>query len=356
MSEAPSALASSAPTRHSRMQSRLGRRCCLRRKVKSSSEGVLSTLKALKLPEPPLVIAGAIGGPLCMALVTPLRTALSLASQKPEATAGEIYMSILEKGVANAWTGAVIMLLTSCPMFLVIGPVYHFCKERVGAVMAVILAAVAESIVTYGPQTVTAQMAFSRAPVSIAEILCPFGPGVLIMTLRNAVAMSGIRLFSEPCQKALLRLWSAVGLSAPMAAVHLMADFGASALTSILSAPLNQLYTFAVVSSDYQQAGYFEKLPLCWLYLSKTYLLWNDYGQLRGISSTLPRDLMMRCVFHATLMTLFAMAERVSVSLWERWDKMGSVSPEELPRIVNVTTEVDLVNEHSFRSKGSCEA
>lgn len=95
------------------------------------------------------------------------------------------------------------------------------------------------------------------------QVLCPYGPGVVIMTLRNAVAMSGIRLLSEPFERALL--WGIDQLSLPMpkGMVTFMADLLASSVTSILSAPLNQLYTFAVIDLEYQQAGYLEKLPLC---------------------------------------------------------------------------------------------
>eukprot|EP00913_Durusdinium_trenchii_P034765 g32520.t1 len=239
----------------------------------------------------------------------------------PHATAWQIYSSIWQQGPATAWTGATINLLTSSPMFIVLGPLYHFWKERVGGVMAVVFSSMVESLVTYGPQTVTAQMAvWGHRSTSMAEVLCPYGPGVVIMTLRNAVAMSGIRLLSEPFERALL--WGIDQLSLPMpkGMVTFMADLLASSVTSILSAPLNQLYTFAVIDLEYQQAGYLEKWPLCWLFLSSTYLVWGNDGHWHGFSSTLPRDLLLRCVFHATLMSLFALAERISVNLWARFD------------------------------------
>ena len=97
-------------------------------------------------------------------------------------------------------------------------------------------------------------------------------------------------------------------------------DFLASILTAVLSAPLNQLYNYAVISQFYAEAGPLQKLILAWQFLEKTYLVWDASGNLVGLSRTFTRDLVMRCAYLATLMSLFGAVERVAVLLG-RWAK-----------------------------------
>ena len=63
---------------------------------------------------------------------------------------------------------------------------------------------------------------------------------------------------------------------------------------AILSAPLNQLYNFAVTSNSFMASGSLEKIALSKEYLSDSYLVY-DQDHFVGVSPTLGRDLFMRC-------------------------------------------------------------
>lgn len=92
-------------------------------------------------------------------------------------------------------------------------------------------------------------------------------------------------------------------------------DFIASMGAAILSAPLNQLYNFAVTSNGFMEAGFLEKVALSRAYLTETYLVYEG-DSLAGISHTLGRDLFMRCAYIANLYALFGLIERLAVAVW----------------------------------------
>ena len=121
-------------------------------------------------------------------------------------------------------------------------------------------------------------------------------------------------------------------------------DFLASILTAVLSAPLNQLYNYAVISQFYTEAGPLQKLILAWQFLEKTYLVWDASGNLVGLSRTFTRDLVMRCAYLATLMSLFGAVERVAVMLGQ-WAKARWLRPCQLP-----STRSELEDSNEVRS------
>eukprot|EP00439_Symbiodinium_sp_Y106_P086037 s8_g30.t3 len=242
----------------------------------------------------------------------------------------EIYGALYADGL-HAWTGAKVTLWTSCPQFVVLGPLYHMLNSACGAVYAVVLAALAETLLTmlgctkwrYGPQTVNARMAFNagHGSMDVGNVFSLFGPGVIFLFLRNCLAMSGIRILSDPVQSGLHRSLARANIRAPHPdLMTFIGDFLASILTAVLSAPLNQLYNYAVISQFYAEAGPLQKLILAWQFLEKTYLVWDASGNLVGLSRTFTRDLVMRCAYLATLMSLFGAVERVAVLLG-RWAK-----------------------------------
>ena len=59
----------------------------------------------------------------------------------------DIYSALYADGL-HAWTGAKVTLWTSCPQFVVLGPLYHMLNSACGAVHAVVLAALAETLLT----------------------------------------------------------------------------------------------------------------------------------------------------------------------------------------------------------------
>ncbi|CAJ1442419.1 unnamed protein product [Effrenium voratum] len=321
------------------MKSRCGRRCA-------------RLCASLPLPERSLLLAGAIGGPLCFTLLTPLRNALTLASCLPEYSAAEVYAAVFDDGLAHAWTGGMLIFLTSSPPFLVMGPLFHLLQEGFGACFAVLLAGIGESLLTYGPQTATAQMAFNagHGTVQVASVFWPLGPGVVYMTLRNCVAMSGIRILSRPLQAVMRRAMCSIGIKVPDLAVSFAGDFWASVVTSILSAPMNQLYSFAIISTEYHAAAPLQKLVVAGRFLSESYLTWAEDGSLVGLSSTFFRDLFMRCLYLATLMSLFAVVERMCVTLSrgrvkKRSSSSSSSSFGSVADLANKAADVESENE-----------
>ena len=137
---------------------------------------------------------------------------------------------------------------------------------------------------------------------------------------------------SDPVQSALRNLLAHAKMRAPHADfMTFVADFLSSILTAVLSAPLNQLYNYAVISSCYTEAGLFHRLRLAWQFLEQTYLVWDANGDLVGLSRTFTRDLIMRCAYLATLMTLFGAVERVAVLIGRlartMWRRQGQQLP-----------------------------
>ncbi|CAE7791287.1 FKBP16-1 [Symbiodinium sp. CCMP2456] len=258
----------------------------------------------------------------------------------------DIYSALYADGL-HAWTGAKVTLWTSCPQFVVLGPLYHMLNSACGAVYAVVLAALAETLLTYGPQTVNARMAFNagHGSMDVGNVFSLFGPGVIFLFLRNCLAMSGIRILSDPVQSGLHRWLARANIRAPHPdLMTFIGDFLASILTAVLSAPLNQLYNYAVISQFYTEAGPLQKLILAWQFLEKTYLVWDASGNLVGLSRTFTRDLVMRCAYLATLMSLFGAVERVAVLLGQ-WAKARWLRPCQLP-----STRSELEDRNEVRS------
>ena len=86
------------------------------------------------LPEPPLLAAGALGGPLVIASLTPLRNAMSNAAQDQSSSLGRLFLNAIGGtggGVTLAhrlrvgFTGAMVSAPPACPQWSVIGPFFH---------------------------------------------------------------------------------------------------------------------------------------------------------------------------------------------------------------------------------------
>lgn len=301
-------------------RSRCFRRWCAKRAPSGAGPKV-------KFPETPLILAGALGGPLCIFLYTPLRNALTLASQDAERSAWELYGSTFDGGFASGWTGGFAPVLPSCPQFCIMGPLFHFLKEALGSVvLAVFCSAVAETTISIGSQTLNAQLAFNREQLSAGtnqqvplwNPLIPYGPGTVVHVTRNIVAMCGIRVFSRPCQATLECIARACRFELPAGLKTFLGDFIASMGAAVLSAPFNQLYNFAVTSQAYMDGSLSERLTLVGKFLMDSYLVYNEAGEVVGLSSTLARDLGMRCAYVATLYASFGAIERGAVYFWDR--------------------------------------
>jgi len=282
----------------------------------------------VKFPDTPLILAGALGGPFCIFFLTPLRNALTLASQDVDSTAWSLYQTTFAGGFASGWTGGFAPVLPSCPQFCVLGPLFHFFKDALGSTaLAVLGSASAETMISYGSQTLNSQMAYNRdvmlsgvgTQVPLWNPLMPFGPGVVIHVVRNIVAFSGIRIFSRPCQEGIARCAGFFGIKdVPLGLRQLLGDFVASMGGAVLSAPLNQLYNFAVTSEAYIQGDAAEKVGALCRFLDEHYLTRGPGGEVVGLSPTLARDLIMRCAYVATLYSIFGAIERALEAIFVR--------------------------------------
>lgn len=285
-------------------------RCCRRRRSSSAIK--------VKLPELPLVLAGVFGGPFVIFLFTPMRNALSLAAADQESSALEIYEATFPDKLASGWVGGVSSAIAACPEFVAMGPLFHLMKDTIGSTtFAVCMSGVFESTITYGAQTRNAQMAYNQEMayagnserIELANPFVPWGPGICIQFLRNVVALSGIRVLSPICQSCLARV------KAPQAAKALFGDIIAMLGAACMTAPLNQLYNFAVTSPTYREAAG----PAGWFkealgFLDRSYLLRDNTGAFYGLTPTLGRDLFLRCMYVANLYLCFSLIERVCVA------------------------------------------
>mmetsp|Transcript_45988 Transcript_45988/g.129373 ORF Transcript_45988/g.129373 Transcript_45988/m.129373 type:complete len:320 (+) Transcript_45988:3-962(+) len=308
------------------LRSRIFRRCCPPR---ASSSGASTTGSKLKLPDTPLILAGALGGPFVIFFLTPLRNALTLASQDADSSALELYANTFHGGFCNGWTGGTAPVLPSCPQFCVMGPLFHFLNEALGSVtFAVLVSAVAETTISYGSQTLNAQLAFnheqmqsgSGLQVPLWNPFVPFGPGMTVHILRNILGMAGIRIFVAPSQAAVRRVVRLLGLPVPDGAQRFLGDLLSSMCAAMLSMPLAQCYNFAVTSQAYMHGSAVERFQALQVFLSRSYLVHGPQGEVVGLSPTLGRDVFLRCAYVGVLYTLFGSIEKLFVALfaWRR--------------------------------------
>ncbi|CAK0817041.1 unnamed protein product [Prorocentrum cordatum] len=147
------------------------------------------------IPETPVIVAGAVGGPSVMFAVTPFRNGLTLGATNTRAGAMELYGSVFARGLAGGWTGGIYPAIAGCPQFLCLGPAYHFYAAFVGTAGGVVLTSLTESGIVFGAETCNAQMAKNaKAPGSIKNVhnsMKPWGTGFSIHFARNVIATAG---------------------------------------------------------------------------------------------------------------------------------------------------------------------
>jgi len=272
-------------------------------------------MSSIKLPETPVIVAGAFGGPMVMFTVTPFRNGLTLGATNAAAGALELYGQVFAKGLRGGWTGGIYPAIAACPQFLCLGPAYHFYASFSGVAGGVLLASATETAIVYGAETCNAQMAKNqKSPGTIKNIhpsWKPFGPGFGIHVFRNVVATAGLRMFCTPCTWAIEK---ATGKSNAM--TTLGGDFLGNVGGACLSAPVHQLYAFTVTTPELGSMGMSEKKDRMIQFLKDQYLETKD-GRTR-LTPTVPRDLFMRSMYVAVAYTMFSSLERALVANWPR--------------------------------------
>lgn len=263
--------------------------------------------------EPGLLLAGVVGGPSTIFLYTPLRNAMTLGSQNKASTASMLYRATFQSNFFRGWTGALSPTMISSVQFVAMGPCYHmlFCP-LFGPTLAVVPTALSESLISYGSQARNAQMVRNRTlpPVHQIKVQSPLNPiatGLPAHVVRNAVALSGIRVLSGPCQNAttyVLQSWGK-DVSSPVAknTIKCTSDFLASILAAVASMPFNQLFNFMATSPNMGELSLKEQLRESGAFLREQYV---TQGRRLVV-----RDVFMRIAYMAPQLTTFAAIERL---------------------------------------------
>lgn len=281
------------------------------------------------VPDTPLLFAGAIGGPCVMLGVTPFRNALSIAANDTTSSVGQVYKEVFRRG---GWTGGLYPMVPAVPQFCVVGPMFHVFKDILGGSKSAVAAtALCETMFAYGAETRNAQMAAHGAKSSGVRFhnpIVPFGPGVLIHYSRNILAMSGLRVLSDPCRRTLTAACESVGISGETVngALFVVADLAANLLASAVSMPLHQLYGFTVTQAaalhpDKSNPSVHEQVAEARRFLRRQFLVPGT----NRISRLAWRDIVLRCSYNATIFTVFGLIERTCVGVWKErgWNERG---------------------------------
>ena len=268
------------------------------------------------IPDPPFLFAGTVGGPSVMLLVTPLRNALTLAASDTKSDVRQIYRQVFQRG---GWVGGVYTLIPSIPQFCVIGPLFHVWKDIFGNAQSAVLAtAGCETLLAYGAETRNAQMAGSIRG-KLHNPMIPFGPGVALHFTRNALAMSGLRVLSDPCRGAFRSAIDTFGIEVDDNVQHITSDLVANLIASAVSMPLHQLYGFTVVNAGNRdllqpKPSLSDRIRESRAFLRRQFLV-PGTNQMSRIAW---RDIVLRCSYNATIYTIFGCIERASVNLFQQ--------------------------------------
>lgn len=278
--------------------------------------GVRLALPAgVTLPEAPLFIAGALGGPFVIGVLAPLRNACTLASQDKVSTARGIFERVFSRGVSRGWTGATAPAAAATIQFTTLGPGYHFYLHQFGSPYAACVAgAITESVITYAPSTRNAQLMHNRVADPAAQVkvsgMRVAGPGFAPLLVRNLLANSGIRVLSNPFASMLARGLPESAQSS--GACKVGGDFLASITCGALSMPFNQLYNFQVTSRASLEAAPKERVRLGIDFLKSQYLVTTESGK-TTLSRMVLRDASLRAMYIGCLFSSYAAVERAAL-------------------------------------------
>jgi len=272
-------------------------------------------LEAVKkaIPDTPVIVAGALGGPSVMFTVTPMRNGLTLGATNIKAGAMELYGQVFARGFAGGWTGGIYPAIAACPQFLCLGPAYHFYAAFTGVAGGVALTSLTESAIVFGAETCNAQLAKNaKEPGAIKNVhssMKPWGTGFGIHFGRNIIATAGLRMLCSPCTAVIEKLtgksnaWTTLG-----------GDFSGNVFAACLSAPVHQLYGFTVTTPELKELPAAERRAALVQFLKDQYLVPGT----SKLSPTVPRDLFMRSMYVAVAYTMYSTLERTLVASWAR--------------------------------------
>ncbi len=268
------------------------------------------------LPDTPLMIAGSVGGPTVVFLLTPLRNALTLASQDRASSTFQIYKKCFQGSFRRGWTGGIYPSIPAVPQFVTLGPLYHVYSGVFGPYAALMLTAATESAFTFGAHSRNAQLAFnesvppSKRLTRISSTFTFWGPGLLPHICRNCVGMTGIRVFSKPVRTQLDSSFP----SASDKVKRTASDFLGSIISGILSTPFNQMFNFFATSNAHQLSR-IERMRMAKEFLKGQYFVRTESGAIRP-SRIMMRDMALRSIYSMGLFGIYATFERSLVDVW----------------------------------------
>lgn len=267
----------------------------------------------IKWPEPPVILAGGLGGPFCMYTVSPFRNAMSIASQDASMSCGAVFRQVFAGGLSSGWIGGAYPAIAACPQYLCLGPAFHLFASFAGNWGGIVLAGATETAVLYGAETKAGQLAINAAKegrIPAARIQSPFvpwGPGIAVNLARNIFAMSGMRVINEPICNSIEK----VAGTGPI--VTVASDLAANCCAAGITMPMHMLYQFVITSGpklwDAPQA---EQNAAMKKFLQDSYF---PNGKL---SSVILRDLALRAGYIATAYTMYMQIERAAVKYWPK--------------------------------------
>jgi len=266
-----------------------------------------------KLPEPPVIAAGAFGGPFVMYLVTPFRNAMTYAVQDATLSFSGVFRQVFARGMAGGWAGGLYPAIAACPQYLCLGPAYHMYASFSGPVGGIVLAGITETAVLYGAETKNAHVAtIAKSPGKIPEARIqspfnPWGPGIMINLARNIFAMSGMRVINEPIANAISKLSG----GSKSALVTVASDLTANCCAAGITMPMHMLYQYVATAGP----ELWEKPQAEQVSLMKTWLK-EQYFPGGKLSSVIVRDLGLRAGYIATAYTMYMQIERAAVKYW----------------------------------------
>lgn len=268
------------------------------------------------LPDKPLLISGAFGGPFVVFTLTPLRNALTLASQDRVSSTLQIYKQCFNGGFKRGWTGGLYPSIPAVPQFVTLGPLYHVYTGLVGPYAALWMTAATESAFTFGAHSRNAQMAYNESVppnkriTRISSTFTLIGPGIIPHICRNCVGMTGIRVFSKPVRAELDKIFPTASEKAKRTA----SDFLGSLISGVLSTPFNQMFNFFATSNAHHLSR-LDRLKMAKEFLKRQYIVTTESGAMRP-SKIMMRDVSLRSIYSMGLFGIYATFERNLVDYW----------------------------------------
>jgi hypothetical protein len=266
-------------------------------------------------PKPPVVVAGAFGGPFVFYTVTPARNALTIAASDTSLSIAGCYGQVFKNGMAGGWTGGIYPAIAACPQFLCLGPVYHAFASITGKWGGMVCTGIVETGIAYGAETKNAQLASigkgAKIPMErLQNPMMPYGPGITLHISRNVFAMIGMRILCDPITKSLEKI-----TGTQSGAITLAGDFLSNIAAAGLTFPIHQLFNYTVTTPEMWDKPQGEQFQMMKEYLTKQYLVESPSGG-KQLSPILIRDFGLRSLYIAGAYTMYINIERTLVANW----------------------------------------